>query len=59
MALLGSHSEAYVISSATSASFSGIRHLVMTGIGTHTALSDLGRGNYGFGMMFSAGAQPR
>ena len=56
MALLGSLSEAYVISSASSASFSGIRNLVMTGIGTHTALSTLGPGNYGFGMMFSAGA---
>ena len=56
MALLGSLSEAYVVSSASSVSFSGIRNLVMTGIGTHTALSVLQPGNYGFGMMFSAGA---
>jgi hypothetical protein len=56
MALLGSHSEAFVVSSATSASFSGVRHLVMTGIGTHTALSVLQPGEYAFGMMFSAGA---
>jgi hypothetical protein len=56
MALLGSLSEEYVVSSATSASLSGIRHFLMTKIGTHTALSTLGPGNYGFGMMFSAGA---
>jgi hypothetical protein len=56
MALLGSVSEAYVYSSASSASFTGVRNLVMTGIGTHTALSVLSEGIYGFGMMFSAGA---
>jgi hypothetical protein len=56
MNLLGSFSEEYVVSSATSASFSGIRHFLMTKIGTHTALSVLSEGNYAFGMMFSAGA---
>ena len=56
MALLGSFSEAYVVSSASSVSFSGVRNLVMTAIGTHTALSVLSGGDYGFGMMFSATA---
>jgi hypothetical protein len=55
-ALLGSHSEAYVVSSATSVSLSGVRNFVMTGIGTHATLSSLSAGKYIFGMMFSAGA---
>jgi fibronectin-binding autotransporter adhesin len=56
MNLLGSLSEQYEISSGSSVSFSGVRNFVMTKIGTHTALSNLSRGVYGFGMMFSAGA---
>lgn len=54
--LLGSHSEAYVVSSATSVSLSGVRNFIMTGIGTHATLSSLSAGEYIFGMMFSAGA---
>lgn len=56
MALLGSWSESYVLSSATSVSFTGVRHYLATGIGTHTALSRLSGGHYAIGMMFSAGA---
>lgn len=56
MALLGSWSESYVQSTASSASWSGVRNYVMTGIGTHTALSVLTGGDYVVGMMFSAGA---
>ena len=55
-ALLGSHSEAYVVSSASSVSLSGVRNLVMTGIGTHATLSSLTGGEYLIGMMFSATA---
>jgi len=54
--LIGSVSEAYVVSSASSVSLSGVRNLVMTGIGTHTALSVLTGGRYMLGMMFSATA---
>jgi hypothetical protein len=55
-ALLGSLSEAYVISSATSVSLSGVRNVVITGIGTHGTLSSITQGEYAFGMMFSATA---
>lgn len=55
-ALLGSHSEAYVVSSATSVSLSGVRNFIMTGIGTHATLSSLSGGKYMVGMMFSAAA---
>jgi hypothetical protein len=55
-ALLGSMSEAYVISSASSVSFSGIRNYAMTGIATHATLSSLSAGRFMFGMMFSATA---
>ncbi len=54
--LLGSVSEAYVVSSASSVSLSGVRNMIMTGIGTHTALSNLTGGEYMIGMMFSATA---
>jgi hypothetical protein len=54
--LLGSVSEAYVVSSASSVSLSGVRNLIMTGIGTHTALSVITAGEYVVGMMFSATA---
>jgi len=53
---LASHSEAYVVSSATSVSLSNVRMLIMTGIGTHATLSTLSHGDYLFGMMFSATA---
>jgi hypothetical protein len=53
---LASHSEAFVISSASSVSLSGIRHLILTGIGTHATLSTLSDGEYMFGLMFSATA---
>lgn len=56
MALLGSISETFVLSTASSASWSGPRMYVMTAAGTHTALSSLSAGDYGFGLMFSAGA---
>ena len=55
-ARLGSHSEAYVISSASSVSLSGVRQLIMTGIGTHATLSTISDGEYMFGLMFSATA---
>jgi hypothetical protein len=55
-ALLGSVSEAYVVSSASSVSLSGVRNLAITGIGTHTALSVITAGEYLIGMMFSATA---
>ena len=48
-ALLGSMSETYVLSTASSASWSGIRNYVMTGIGTHTALSNLSQASTGSG----------
>ena len=54
--LLGSVSETYVVSSGSSVSLSGIRNLVMTGIGTHGTLSSLSKGEYMFGMMLSASA---
>ncbi len=54
--LLGSHSEAYVISSATSVSLSGARNVIMTGIGTHGTLSSITGGEYVLGMMFSGTA---
>jgi len=53
---LASHSEAYVVSSATSVSLSGVRNLIMTGIGTHATLSTMSAGEYMFGLMFSATA---
>lgn len=56
LALLGSVSETYVLSTASSASWSGIRNLVMTSPGTHTALSSMSAGGYGFGMMLSGAA---
>jgi hypothetical protein len=55
-ALLGSHSEAFVVSSASSVSLSGVRHLIMTGIGTHATLSTISGGEYMLGLMFSATA---
>jgi hypothetical protein len=54
--LLGSVSEAFVVSSASSVSLSGVRNLVLTGIGTHTALSSLSQGEYMFGVMVSGTA---
>ncbi len=54
--LLGSVSEAYVVSSASSVSLSNVRNLIITGIGTHTALSTISQGEYLIGMMFSATA---
>ena len=54
--LMGSVSEAYVVSSATSVSLSGVRNIVMTGIGTHATLSVLTGGQSMLGMMFSATA---
>jgi hypothetical protein len=56
MALLGSVSESYNLSTASSASWSGARLYVISGIGTHATLSTLSAGDYGFGLMFSAGA---
>ena len=53
---LASHSEAYVVSSASSVSLSGVRNIVMTGIGTHATLSTISGGEYLLGMMFSATA---
>lgn len=55
-ALLGSASDAFHVSSASSVSLSGQRQLVMTSPGTVTAISSLTPGNYVFGMMFSATA---
>jgi microcompartment protein CcmL/EutN len=55
-ARLGSISEAFVVSSASSVSLSGIRNLILTGIGTHATLSTMSDGEYLFGMMFSATA---
>jgi hypothetical protein len=54
--LMGSVSEAYVVSSASSVSLSGVRNLIMTGIGTHATLSTISGGRYMIGMMFSATA---
>lgn len=56
MALLGSASDTYNISSASSSSFTKDRNIVMTSPGTHTAISTLSGGGYVFGMMISAGA---
>jgi hypothetical protein len=54
-ALLGSVSETYVGSTASSASWSGIRNYVLTSPSTHTGISNLTPGNYVFGLMASAG----
>ena len=54
--LLGSLSQEYVISSASSVSFSGVRMYAITGIGTHATLSSFSEGEYLFGMMVSATA---
>ena len=56
VALLGSGSDAFVVSSASSVSFSAQRNLVLTSPGTNTAISSLSAGNYLFGAMFSATA---
>ena len=55
-ALLGSGSDAFVVSSASSVSFSAQRNLVLTSPGTVAAISSLSAGNYLFGCMFSATA---
>lgn len=55
-ALLGSASDAFVVSSASSVSLSGQRNLVLTSPGTVAAVSSLTPGNYLFGVMFSATA---
>jgi hypothetical protein len=55
-ALLGSGSNAFVVSSASSVSFSGQRELILTSPGTVAAISSLTPGGYLFGMMFSASA---
>lgn len=54
IALLGSASDAFHVSSGSSVSLSGQRQLVMTSPGTVAAISSLTPGNYVFGMMFSA-----
>jgi hypothetical protein len=53
--LVGSGSDAFIVSSNSSASFSGPRIYVLTSPGTVAAISNLTPGNYVFGMMFSAG----
>jgi hypothetical protein len=55
-ALLGSGSDAFVVSNGSSVSFSGQRNLVLTSPGTVAAISSLTPGNYLFGAMFSATA---
>lgn len=54
--LLGSGSDAFVVSSNSSASFSSVRNWVLTSPGTVAAISNLTPGNYLFGMMVSAAA---
>lgn len=54
--LLGSVSQNFNLSTASSASWTGARNFVLTNIGTHTAISSLTGGDYVFGMMFSGGA---
>lgn len=54
--LLGSASNNFNLSSASSVSFSAIRNFVLTSPGTVAAISTLPAGDYVFGMMFSAGA---
>lgn len=56
VALLGSASNNFNVSTASSVSFSGQRHYVLTSPSTQTAISNLSEGDYVFGMMFSAGA---
>lgn len=58
MALLGSGSNNFNMSTASSVSFSGIRNFVLTSPGTVGAISSLTGGDYVFGMMFSATATP-
>lgn len=54
--LLGSASNNFNLSSASSVSFSGARNFVLTSPGTQAAISTLSGGDYVFGVMFSAGA---
>jgi hypothetical protein len=55
-ALLGSGSDAFHVSSASSVSLSAQRNFVLTSPGTVAAISSLSAGNYLFGVMFSATA---
>lgn len=54
--LLGSASNNFNLSTASSVSFSAIRNFVLTSPGTETGISTLSAGDYIFGMMFSATA---
>jgi hypothetical protein len=56
MALLGSASDAFVYSTASSVSWSGVRDIVLTSPGTHTAISTLSAGQYVFGLNLSVAA---
>lgn len=58
MALLGSASNNFNLSTASSASWSGVNNFVLTSPGTLAAISSLTGGDYVFGMMFSATATP-
>ncbi len=55
-ALMGSASDSFNISTASSVSWSGMRDYVLTSPGTVAAISSLSAGRYVFGLMFSAGA---
>lgn len=55
-ALLGSASDSYNVSSASSVSFSAQRQYVMTSPASVAGISNLTPGNYLFGIMFSGGA---
>lgn len=56
MNLLGSLAESFVVSSASSASVSGLRAFYLAGVATHAALSNLGADDYIAGFMISATA---
>lgn len=58
LALLGSASNNFNLSTASSVSWSGINNYVLTSPGTLAAISSLSGGDYVFGVMFSATATP-